>query len=328
MEEAALGGYSMVLLLSKPVRSVSVRTVVRCYSLFDRFFPACGLLDYTEGMYHGDPRTPYETAQHNQINYVLDEVQCGAGARVLEIGCGNGTLLDEVKRRGATGIGITISPEQVALCRRRGLDVRLLNYVDLNEAWAGQFDAVVANGPVEHFVQPRDAAAGQADAIYRRFFEICQRAIDPRSAIRRLITTTIHFVRTPDPRNLLRSPLAFRDGSDDFHWAMLARSFGGWYPVAGQFERCTAGLFDLERTLDGTYDYHLTSEEWLRRIHAVLPSWKGLKILAGSMPYAARHPWQYLIMLYCMLGSQSWNWQFRGPSPPTRLLRQTWVMLS
>ena len=36
------------------------KTVVRCYSLFDRFFPACGLLDYTEGMYHGDPDMPYE----------------------------------------------------------------------------------------------------------------------------------------------------------------------------------------------------------------------------------------------------------------------------
>jgi cyclopropane fatty-acyl-phospholipid synthase-like methyltransferase len=314
----------MVLLLSKPVRSANVGTVVRCYSLFDRFFPACGLLDYTEGMYHGGPGTPYEIAQQNQINYVLDEVQCVAGTRVLEIGCGNGTLLDEVKRRGATGVGITISPEQVALCQRRGLDVRLLNYIDLGSEWNGRFDAVVANGPVEHFVQPRDAAAGQSDAIYRRFFEICQRAIDPRSTIRRLITTTIHFIRTPNPRNLLKSPLAFRYGSDDFHWAMLARSFGGWYPITGQFERCTAGLFQLERTLDGTYDYHLTSEEWLRRIRAVLPTWKGMKILAGSMPYAARHPAQYLTMLYCMLGSQSWNWQFRGPSPPTQLLRQTW----
>jgi hypothetical protein len=25
-----------------------------------------------------------------------------------------------------------------------------------------------------------------------------------------------------------------------------------------------------------------------------------------------------------MLGSESWNWQFRGDDPPTRLLRQTW----
>jgi cyclopropane fatty-acyl-phospholipid synthase-like methyltransferase len=300
-------------------------TVRRCYALFDRFFPACGLLDYTEGLYHGDSRTPYEQAQRNQLNYVLDQVRCTARTRFLEIGCGNGTLLELARERGAEPIGITICKEQVARCRRRGLDVRLINYLDLDDAWAHQFDAVVANGPIEHFVQPADAAAGRADSIYREFFEICRRAIDPNSSSRRLVTTTIHFVRTPVPCDLLRSPLAFPRGSDNFHWAMLARSFGGWYPVRGQFERCAAGLFENIHTTDGTYDYHLTSEEWLRRMQAVLSTTKGLKLLAGALPYAVCHPVQFTTMLTCMLSSQSWNWQFRGPDPPTRLIRQTWA---
>jgi hypothetical protein len=154
---------------------------------------------------------------------------------------------------------------------------------------------------------------------------LCHLAIDPQSPLRRLITTTIHFVRRPEPQNLLRSPFAFRWGSDNFHWAMLARSFGGWYPVAGQFQRCSDGLFRLQRTVDGTYDYHLTSEEWLRRIRATLPSAKGLRVLASAVPYALRHPVQYATMLTCMLASQSWNWQFRGgQNAPTQLLRQTW----
>jgi len=306
-------------------RAAKLGTVVRCYSIFDRFFPACGLLDYTEGIYHGHSATPYEVAQQNQIHYVLNEVRCTAGTRLLEIGCGNGTLLDAARDRAARAIGITICPEQVARCRARGLDVKLLNYLDFDDAWMRQFDSVVANGPIEHFVQPADAAAGRADAIYRQFFEICHRAIDPHSSIRRLITTTIHFVRTPDPRNLLTSPLRFRWGSDNFHWAMLARSFGGWYPVRGQFQRCAAGLFSDIHTTDGTYDYHLTSEEWLRRLQSVLPTTKGMKILAGAMPYALRHPVQFVNMLICMLASQSWNWQFRGPNPPTQLIRQTWA---
>lgn len=298
-------------------------TVVRCYSLFDRFFPACGLLDYTEGIYP-QPETSYEEAQQNQIHYVLDEVLCGPGMRVLEIGCGNGNLLAEVSRRRARGVGLTISPEQVALCRRRGLDVRLLDYRDLDEEFSGQFDAVVANGPVEHFVQPRDAEQGLADDIYRKFFAICHRAIDPLSHNRRMINTTIHFVRPPEPRDLLRSPWSFPWDSDNFHWAMLARSFGGWYPVEGQLERTAAGLFRQRRITDGTRDYHLTSEEWLRRIKAVLPTWRGAKIIESSLSFALRHPGQYANMLTCMLVSQSWNWQFRGKSPPTRLLRQTW----
>jgi cyclopropane-fatty-acyl-phospholipid synthase len=318
----------MVAVASRPAagrRVADTRTVVRCYALFDKFFPACGLLDYTEGLYHGNSATPYEMAQQNQIDYVLNEVGCTAGTRLLEIGCGNGNLLESARKRRAKAVGITVSPEQVALCRQRGLDARLKNYLDLDDRYFKQFDAVVANGPVEHFVQPADAAADLADDIYREFFEICHQAIDPFSTVRRMITTTIHFLRTPDPKDLLKSPFSFRWGSDQFHYAMLARAFGGWYPVPGQFQRASDGLFRLQHTVDGTQDYHLTSEEWLRRIRRVLPTAKGLKILASTIPYALRHPIQYATMLTCMLGSQSWNWQFRGnKSAPTRLLRQTW----
>ena len=302
-----------------------VRTVVNCYNVFDKFFPICGLLDYTEGIYGNDPSTPYDVAQHNQIAYLLDEVQCAAGSRILDVGCGNGTLLEEVRRRGAIGIGVTISPEQADFCKRRGLDVRLVNYKDMGEEWHGQFDAVVANGPMEHFVQPEEAVRNQSDAIYGEFFRIAHRAIDPSSPVRRLVNTTIHFVRRPDPADLLKSPFSFPWKSDSFHYAMLARSFGGFYPDLGQFERCVQGRFRLVNEVDGTYDYHLTSEEWLRRIRHVLHTALGVKILGQAAPTMIRHPKQFATMLLCMLVSESWNWQFRAPNPPTKLLRQTWA---
>jgi len=42
------------------------------------------------------------------------------------------------------------------------------------------------------------------------------------------------------------------------------------------------------------------------------------------LPLMLSHPFQFPTMLYCMLVSQSWNWQFRPPYPPVQLLRQTW----
>jgi hypothetical protein len=38
-----------------------------------------------------------------------------------------------------------------------------------------------------------------------------------------------------------------------------------------------------------------------------------------------RSPGQFLTLLLNLLSSESWNWQFRPPNPPTRLLRQTWA---
>ncbi len=82
--------------------------VVNCYSAFDRFFPVCGLLDMTEGIYHGNPKTPYEQAETNQLDYLLDQVRCEPGRRVLDLGCGYGTLLERIRQRDAEGVGITI----------------------------------------------------------------------------------------------------------------------------------------------------------------------------------------------------------------------------
>ena len=182
-----------------------------------------------------------------------------------------------------TGVGITISPEQLQYCRRRRHDVCLLNYRDLGDRWNQRFDAVVANGSIEHFVQPLEAARGQDDELYRELFEIVHRVIDPDSPNRRFISTTIHFVRPPKPSSLLRDPDTFAQGSDDFHFSLLAHSFGGWYPTEGQLERCAKGYFKLINLSDGTHDYWLTSEAWLRRIRQALRSTEALRILWRSL---------------------------------------------
>jgi hypothetical protein len=93
----------------------------------------------------------------------------------------------------------------------------------------------------------------------------------------------------------------------------------------GQLEACAAGYFSLEKTVDGTYDYYLTSEAWLRRVKAELRRLgKMPRMLARSLPFALRQPRRCATMLACMLVTPSWNWQFRSDHPPTRLLRQTW----
>jgi cyclopropane-fatty-acyl-phospholipid synthase len=277
-------------------------------------------------MYHGNPETSYEQAQVNQHAYLLDQIRCEPGRRVLDIGCGYGTLLERIRQWGATGVEITISPEQLRYCRRKNLEVYLYDHRAIPSEWDGTFDGVIANGSIEHFVQPADAAAGRQDDIYKHLFTRIHRLIYPNSTMRRFATTTIHFVRNPiDPLDMLRTPLAFRWASDNFHWAVLERGWGGYYPQIGQLRRCADGYFDLIEEDEGTEDYRLTSAEWLRRTRRALLSPKLVKIAYRSMPVMMRSPGQFLTLLLNLLSSESWNWQFRPPNPPTRLLRQTWA---
>ena len=91
------------------------------------------------------------------------------------------------------------------------------------------------------------------------------------------------------------------------------------------WKRARNPYFQLEKTIDGTHDYHWTSEEWLRRVQREARRLGKLPgLVSRSLPFLVKHPTQCATMLWCMLVSQSWNWQFRSDDPPTRLLRQTW----
>jgi cyclopropane-fatty-acyl-phospholipid synthase len=300
-------------------------TVVACYSVLDRFMPACGFTDLTDGMYDGDPQRPYEAAQARQADVLLDRAGVGRGTRLLDIGCGYGRILRAAGSRGAKAWGITVSPEQVRRNAAAGLNVRLLNYKHLGAEWAGQFDAVLANGSLEHFAQPQDALGGRDDAIYRHLFATAHAVLDARSPAAKFVTTGIHFRDRPDPRDLLKPPAAFPYESIAFHWARLNQSFGGWYPVRGQLERCAGGLFRLAHEEDGTDDYRRTSEAWVAGVRRAMLSSRLPRVAWASLPSLVRRPAHTVRMLRCLLGSESWNWQFRGDRAPTVLLRQTWV---
>jgi len=301
--------------------------VVACYSVLDGFMPACGFEDFTEGVFEGDAERPYEVAQARQAEVLLDRAGCGLGSRVLDIGCGYGRILKAAAARGARALGITVSPEQVRRGRHAGLDVKLQDYKQLGCEWDRQFDAVIANGSIEHFVQPADAAAGRDALIYRHLFATVHRLLDPCSRAGRFITTVIHVPDRLDPDDCLRPPTDFPYGSAKFHFARLARAFGGWYPARGQLEACAGGYFALVSQEDGTEDYRRTSEAWLAGVRRRFHSVRGLGVWLRACPAAIRHPFATAWMLRCQLGSESWNWQFRGDPAPTLLLRQTWQRL-
>jgi len=311
-----------------PNAHIAHPTVVLCYRLLD-LVSRGGSHDFTEGIYvNGDvphTREAYLAAQRRQADYLLDQIDCRSGSRILDIGCGAGRLLKQAERRGLRAVGITISEEQVTLCRRRDLDARLLNYRDIPRDWDGQFDGLLANGSLEHFVSVADAAAGRDDALYQEMFSIGRRLLRTGA---RLVTTAIHFREGTEvsAADLQRGPYTFLHGSPEYHFAMiLERTFGGWYPRPGQLEACAAGAFRLLREVDGTEDYRLTSEFWLGQLRTSrLYQPRGWPGLLRSL---VRYPRPTLEMLRCLLLDQSWNWQFRGNPPPTVLLRQTWEAL-
>lgn len=83
------------------------------------------------------------------------------GERVLDVGCGEGTLTRRIAECGATVVGIDNSPEMVAAARANGVDALLLAAEDMQ--FFAEFDAVFSNATL-HWVLENGQAAR---AIFR-----------------------------------------------------------------------------------------------------------------------------------------------------------------
>src|SRR5882762_9929728 len=209
------------------------------YSLIDRIFRLSlgELADFSGAKYDGDFTLSLEEAQRRKHAYVADQIGIGPGRRVLDLGCGWGPLLNFVRSRGGTGVGVTLSSAQAASCRRHGLDVHLHDAREVTRESFGPFDAVASLGAFEHFCSPDEYRAGRQEEIYRGIFERVASVLPERG---RLYLQTMVFGRSVIPIEQvdINAP---RD-SDAFVLALMERQFpGSWLPFGQeQVVRCAA----------------------------------------------------------------------------------------
>ena len=94
-----------------------------------------------------------EAAQRRKVSLLLDRLDLKPGMRLLEIGCGWGTLAIEAARRGATVVGLTLSAEQKSWAEAKiaeaelsdRIEIRMQDYRQISE----QFDAIASVEMVE-----------------------------------------------------------------------------------------------------------------------------------------------------------------------------------
>lgn len=94
---------------------------------------------------------------------ILRTTEVGSGDRVLDIGCGSGTLLSRTAAVGAIPVGVDISEVMVQAARRRVPEASVLagdaQTADLNTASGQPFDQVVSRFGVMFFDDPVAAFA-------------------------------------------------------------------------------------------------------------------------------------------------------------------------
>jgi cyclopropane-fatty-acyl-phospholipid synthase len=124
------------------------------YDLGNDFYSAWldSTMTYSSARFES-PDDSLESAQLHKVRTLLDRLDLKPGQRLLDIGCGWGTLAIEAAKRGASVVGLTLSTEQKAWAERKiaeaelsdRIEIRLQDYRDTTE----QFDAVASVEMVE-----------------------------------------------------------------------------------------------------------------------------------------------------------------------------------
>jgi len=93
-----------------------------------------------------------DEAQEAKLDLICRKLRLKAGDRILDIGCGWGSLLQfAAERYGVTGLGTAVSKEQAKLARERlqnfPIEIRLQDYRKMDEE---PFDHIISIGMFEH----------------------------------------------------------------------------------------------------------------------------------------------------------------------------------
>jgi cyclopropane-fatty-acyl-phospholipid synthase len=251
------------------------------YSLIDRIFRLSlgELADFSGAKYDGDFSMSLEEAQRRKHDYVAEQIGIGPERRVLDLGCGWGPLLDYVRRRGGTGVGVTLSSAQLAACRRHGLDVHLSDAREVDQETFGRFDAVASLGAFEHFCSPDDYRAGRQDRVYSDLFTRIAGTLPTGG---RLYLQTMVFGRNMIP--VEEVSIDAPRGSDAWYVALMERQFpGSWLPFGSeQIVRNAEPSFRLVSSESGRLDYIETIRQWRKRFAA--PSFKKTVLKLRLLP--------------------------------------------
>jgi trans-aconitate methyltransferase len=94
---------------------------------------------------------------------VLSWLAPRAGERILDLGCGDGVLSEQLQAMGCRVIGVDASAGMIAAARARGLEARLADAHEL--AFDGEFDAVFSNAALHWMTRPGKVLDGVSRAL-------------------------------------------------------------------------------------------------------------------------------------------------------------------
>lgn len=111
-------------------------------------------LEMLERQVYPEPPSQLHTEiTQRAMTHLIELKQFNTGARVLDVGCGQGPALELFEKTGVTAVGVTLGEDDIAVCRSRGYTVAKMDqsFLDFEDK---TFDVVWARHVIEHSIFP------------------------------------------------------------------------------------------------------------------------------------------------------------------------------
>jgi cyclopropane-fatty-acyl-phospholipid synthase len=267
--------------LKRNTRRGSRRNVAAHYDLGNAFYESWldSAMTYSSGLFTAPDQT-LEQAQDAKLDRIVELLQLSGGERILEIGCGWGSLARRLlERHDCEVLGLTLSAQQLAFAQQRlpaalshRCELRLQDYRDV----AGTFDRIVSIEMLE--------AVGEA--YWPTFFAQVRDRLRPGGvAVLQVIS-------------IAESRFAGYRQRPDFIQRYIFP--GGMLPTPSIIEReATCAGLQLVGTEFFGASYARTLAEWQRRFEA---AWPAIKSLGFDDRF--KRMWAYYLA-YCRVGFET-----------------------
>ena len=228
------------------------------YDVGNDFYQAWldGGMSYSAAIWPNDRHQPVtlEEAQNAKLDWHLSSAGAGKGMRLLDVGCGWGSLIQRgLTERGiGSAVGLTLADEQAALNRERfageAVEIRVSAWQDFTDPQP--FDAIISIGAFEHFAKP-DMDPAEKTACYAEFFRFCASALGNGGRLSLQTISWMNMAREQETANL---PLHIFPESN--------------LPHVGEVMEAADGCFHVMRYHNRPADYSRTLRAWIRGLGA------------------------------------------------------------
>lgn len=262
--------------------------------------------NYSEGYYpNGDYSISAAQAERNKFAKILEMLGVRGGDVILDMGCGTCSFAQYCAESGIVVVGLTLSSEQVSLCKAKGVRALRRDFTKFVPELEGTIDHVLMLGSTEH-------VHGGPHRLVASFVHKRQEMAD-------LIALSRRYLRRPPrddrPQRLFFSGLHLnRRFAGTWESLVLQRAYGGTLLLDDpRFDvrsaAASAGMRDVDGgTRDSSFEYYLATV--LNENHFGNPAPLTSPNMAALFALGAVYPYALYIWVYYIWGI--WMWMFDG----------------